>query len=97
MNKPNPQDFPPESPHDIEWGGYNHEKYEAALKAWENRQNITNALSSALTNDLQKVYNQAIDNAITVVKEHYIVGHSVVGPVMDSIIKKLQSLKENNG
>jgi tryptophan 2,3-dioxygenase len=33
--KPRPEDFPPESPHDLEWGGYNHEKYEAAMKAWE--------------------------------------------------------------
>lgn len=31
-NKPDTKDFPPESPHDLEWGGYNHEKYSAALK-----------------------------------------------------------------
>lgn len=36
MNKkPDPKDFPPESPHDLEWGGYNHEKYSQALRIWE--------------------------------------------------------------
>lgn len=39
MNKPDTKDFPPESPHDLEWGGYNHEKYNAALKRWEDAQN----------------------------------------------------------
>lgn len=38
MNKPEQKDFPPESPHDLEWGGYNHEKYSAALKHWESLQ-----------------------------------------------------------
>lgn len=33
--KPEPRDFPPKSPHDLEWGGYDHDAYEAALKSWE--------------------------------------------------------------
>lgn len=33
--KPEPKDFPPESPHDLEWGGYNHTKYQIALAQWE--------------------------------------------------------------
>lgn len=35
--KPEPKDFPPESPHDLEWGGYNHTKYSTALEQWEQR------------------------------------------------------------
>lgn len=33
--KPEPKDFPPESPHDLEWGGYNDAKYQVALAQWE--------------------------------------------------------------
>ena len=35
MKKPERKDFPPESPHDLEWGGYNHAKYQIALAQWE--------------------------------------------------------------
>lgn len=37
-NKPQPKDFPPENPHDIEWYGYNQERYRAAIAAWEKDQ-----------------------------------------------------------
>jgi len=40
MNKPDPKDFPPESPHDLEWGGYNHAKYQVALVQWQASESI---------------------------------------------------------
>lgn len=34
MNKPDPKDYPPQSPHDLEWGGVG-QKYYEDLRKWE--------------------------------------------------------------
>jgi len=50
--KPEPKDFPPESPHDLEWGGYNHSKYSLALEQWEQRNIQTgNMVKPAIKNE----------------------------------------------
>ena len=48
--------------------------------------------SALIEETLDKFYNQGVQHAIKVVKSHYIHGHTVVTPVLDSIIKTLQSL-----
>ena len=95
MNKPNPKDFPPESPHDIEWGGYNYEKYSAALEAFENSQGHSEDKELLKKyvywkKDEIECYNMAIDDSIKKVKSFL----DMMPGLYEPLIIQLESLKK---
>lgn len=94
--KPEHKDFPPESPHDLEWGGYNHEKYSAALEAWSKRQepDEMELFEKAFywTKDEVKCYNKGIEDALAEV-ERFNTGKELT-PLVSQIISKITALKK---
>jgi hypothetical protein len=55
---------------------------------------LMESLKPTIKKNIDDSFNDALSITIEVVKSHYISGHSVVNPVLDSIVEILTKLKE---